>query len=467
MDEDEAGAPPSMTLVEGLSRLKAVIGVSLCDEGLFFFAVATTHAPYLRSLVRCGGRRGGGDDGAFSGSAHCGDRDVVLKRGASLSGTAMSLVVLGNVFSMLLWAPFIDRVGRKYVAVRSLVGLCLGFVVLAAATRAAPASEAAAVAITFVAYFLLALTSGTTPATAAMAADLAPRDEKSQRAAMACTWCGWGVGTVAAYLAGFFVLRLELEDYAPVYAACAGLAAAAAGLAAGALDETLAKAESAPRPSPTRGLVVVARSRRLRRVVAAFSLASCGILLALSIVTTWGISALGYSQATLALAVFLQQVGVFLGCAAGGVFAGATEPIVAGAYVLVAACLALAGGAAPLWRPALWPALFGVGLGAGLATTASAAVLGSAVPGADQGQAQAACIVIGYVGGALGSLVGPRLYAPAATRGLRAGAPFFAGAAVVLAGAAVLALAPSPTAAGDDDDGGLARPLVGEGEGAP
>ena len=60
---DVADASPPLTLRSAAARLKGVVGISLCDEGLFAFAVATTHAPYLRSLTVCG------DDGTLSSRA--------------------------------------------------------------------------------------------------------------------------------------------------------------------------------------------------------------------------------------------------------------------------------------------------------------------------------------------------------------------------------------------------------------
>ena len=72
-------------------------------RSLFSFATGATHYPYLRTLVRCHA-----PSSSFSGSARCGDADVVLKRGARLGGWATFAVVVGNVLCVLLWAPRID-----------------------------------------------------------------------------------------------------------------------------------------------------------------------------------------------------------------------------------------------------------------------------------------------------------------------------------------------------------------------
>ena len=98
-------------------------------------------------------------------------------------------------------------------------------------------------------------------------------------------------------------------------AACATLflaaqtATAVGGGARCLLEETVTHKSEASTPSPLRGLRVVARSRPALRVALGLFLTTTGLLSALSIVTTWGISALGLSQSVLALAVLTQQVG--------------------------------------------------------------------------------------------------------------------------------------------------------------
>ena len=87
-DELEESEP---SLARTFWRLRAVALVACCDEALFSFATGATHYPYLRTLVRCHAR-----SSSFSGSARCGDADVVLKRGTSLGGWATAAVVVGT-----------------------------------------------------------------------------------------------------------------------------------------------------------------------------------------------------------------------------------------------------------------------------------------------------------------------------------------------------------------------------------
>ena len=96
--------------------------------------------------------------------------------------------------------------------------------------------------------------------------------------------------------------------------------------------------------------------------------------------------------------------------------------------------------AAPKWPGALWGTLSCLGVGLGVVTTASSAVIGADVAREDQGIVQAACQLCGYVGGALGCLLGPRLYDPAATAAGAVARPFSAGAAIVLVSGLGLAL---------------------------
>ena len=71
-----------------------------------------------------------------------------------------------------------------------------------------------------------------------------------------------------------------------------------------------------------------------------------------------------------------------------------------------------------------------------------ASAVGSCGSQEDQGQAQAVLLLLGYVGAALGCLLGPRLYAPEASV-FRASLPFLVGAGVAVATAlGLIATAP-------------------------
>ncbi len=208
--QDEIANEPS--LARTFWRLRAVALVACCDEALFSFATGATHYPYLRTLVRCHAR-----SSSFSGSANCGDADVVLKRGARLGGWATFAVVVGNVLCVLLWAPRIDSSGRRHTIVRSLGGLALGLMALAGA------AQLDSVALSLGAYVVMATTSATQAAAAALASDSYAKDAR-QRTALAVVNTSRGAGTVVAAAAGYVVLRRDLEDYSIPYAACAALA---------------------------------------------------------------------------------------------------------------------------------------------------------------------------------------------------------------------------------------------------
>ena len=398
-------------------RLRAVALIACCDEALFSFATGATHYPYLRTLVRCHAR-----SSSFSGSARCGDGDVVLKRGASLGGWATFAVVVGNVLCVLLWAPRIDSLGRRHTIVRSLGGLALGLLALAGAARLD------SVALSLGAYVVMAATSATQAAAAALASDSIEKDARQQHA-LAVVNTARGAGTVAAAAAGFFVLRRDLEDYAIPYAACAGLALIVAALARGALPE------DAETPQMDRDWRRGARAlvSRCRRAAAALSITTAAYYAGFSILSSWGISQLGLAQATLSLVVLVQYAGMALGALAASLVGGA---------IAVAGGLVATGLAAPRAPLLVWalPPIAGVGLGA--ASTAASTKVGISVSQEDQGQAQAVLLLLGYVGAALGCLLGPRLYAPEASV-LRASLPFLVGAGVAVATAlGLIATAP-------------------------
>ena len=182
-DELEESEP---SLARTFWRLRAVALVACCDEALFSFATGATHYPYLRTLVRCHAR-----SSSFSGSARCGDADVVLQRGARLGGWATFAVVVGNVLCVLLWAPRIDSLGRRHTIVRSLAGLAVGLGALACA------AQLDSVALSLGAYVAMAATSATQAAAAALASDAYEKDAR-QRRALAVVNTARGAGTVAA-----------------------------------------------------------------------------------------------------------------------------------------------------------------------------------------------------------------------------------------------------------------------------
>ena len=413
--QDEIANEPSLAWT--FWRLRAVALVACCDEALFSFATGATHYPYLRTLVRCHAR-----SSSFSGSARCGDADVVLKRGARLGGWATFAVVVGNVLCVLLWAPRIDSVGRRSTIVRSLIGLALGLMALAGA------AHLDSVALSLGAYVVMAATSATQAAAAALASDSIEKDARQQRA-LAVVNTARGAGTVAAAAAGYFVLRRDLEDYAIPYAACAGLALIVAALARGALPE-----DAPPRQTERdwrRGARALVSN--CRRAAAALSITTAAYYAGFSILSSWGISQLGLAQATLSLVVLVQYAGLALGALAASLVGGA---------ILIAGGLVATGLAAPRAPLLVWalPPIAGLGLGA--ASTAASTQVGISVESEDQGQAQAVLLLLGYVGAALGCLLGPRLYAPEASV-LRASLPFLVGAGVAVATAlGLIATAP-------------------------
>ena len=162
---------------------------------------------------------------------------------------------------------------------------------------------------------------------------------------------------------------------------------------------------------------------RCRRAAAALSITTAAYYAGFSILSSWGISQLGFSQATLSLVVLVQYAGLALGALAASLVGGA---------IAVAGGLVATGLAAPRAPLLVWalPPIAGLGLGA--ASTAASTKVGISVESEDQGQAQAVLLLLGYVGAALGCLLGPRLYAPEASV-LRASLPFLVGAGVAVA----------------------------------
>ena len=397
-------------------KLRAIALIACCDEALFFFATGATHYPYLRTLVRC---HTSTTDG-FSGSARCGDADVVLARGARSGGWATLAVVVGNVVCILLWAPQIDAVGRRSAVVRSLVGLALGLLALGAAARADSA------ALSLGAYFVTATTSAMQAAAAALASDSCEKD--AQRRALAVVGGARGAGTVLASAAGYVVLRRDLDNYALPYAVCAGLALVVALGARCALAQDAAAAQT--ERDWRRGARALGRS--CRRAAVAVTGLYAAYYAGFSILSSWGISQLGMSQSTLSLVVLVQYAGLALGAAYPG------QGGLVGGSLAIACGLAATGLAAPRVPQLVWALPFLAGAGLGAASTAASTAVGVNVPRRDQGQAQACLLLLGYVGAAAGCLAGPRLYAPGASV-LRASLPFVVGAAAAAATALGLA----------------------------
>ena len=193
--------------------------------------------------------------GNWSGSKFCADKQLVLSRATKLQG---EMTVVGRVlavFGALGVGSFADSWGRKPLMVLSFVGYCVCCCLLyvnAILSNRAPALHAAAhhQAILFVAVGIAAILSPFAVASAAMAADKTERSELERGYVMAWLAIGKGVGTLAGFVGGYFVLRLDLTDYKSVWMMFAIICAAVAAIGQVLLKETLVPLSPPPPPPP-------------------------------------------------------------------------------------------------------------------------------------------------------------------------------------------------------------------------
>ena len=188
--------------------------------GFCLFDEADIFISYLRTSVTCnttGQEQGAEQTANWSGSEFCFDRNYVIGEATRNMGwiTAMSYA-LKAVFVIFL-GIVADVYGRRLVMIIGSVSTCVAFGLLALNSLIAGGSTLTLVIVSAV---LQAVTNpvsgGVSPFVTAMVADLTP--ESKRLVAMTSYATVRTIAAMIAFATGYYILSLELLDYAMVWA---------------------------------------------------------------------------------------------------------------------------------------------------------------------------------------------------------------------------------------------------------
>ena len=182
--------------------------------------------PFVRSLVSCDAdivaERGAPE---WSGSSHCGDKEIVLSTAQHLESTLNSVGLLCGMFAGPLFGAAADRYSRRVVIWFGIAlhGVSLSLLLFAArqadaVRHAYPLPREASVLQTPL-LFLMSMVGGAATTTGPLIALLTDSTPPKQRAAMfSIQVVVGGVASAISQVVSIVTLLLSLESYVVVYA---------------------------------------------------------------------------------------------------------------------------------------------------------------------------------------------------------------------------------------------------------
>ena len=349
-----------------------------------------------------------------------------LEASATEITIAMGAYSIGQLIAAPMWGWLSDRIGRKPVLIAGLVGASVSYLLI---------TQADTIVQMGLARLLGGLMAGNIGAAFAAAADLA--DDRTRARNMGVVGAAFGFGFIIGPAIAGLAIGAEptTADFERLCHYAAGFAAAAALAAVFGLRETAPLAERrAAGPQPRLRLL------RTRPLLAQHVLAMFLLITANSVMETifgiwadhrigWQMREVAYLMAALGLLTVLMQGG-----GAGALARRYGEPRVfsAGVLVFIAGFIVLGFAAGPS------VALGGLGLlavGAGLAQPALQSLIAAQAAPSERGSVMGLSQASSALGRAVGALIAGPVY-----DAMGPGAPFFLGAALLLA-----ALAPAIT----------------------
>lgn len=362
----------------------------------------------------------------WSGSAHCVDQNYVVSAAVQFSGR-LSLVI---TFAMLIGdlvvgTTLVDTLGRKPMIVWALIKLCL---IGGAFTLVSQFASTTFTNVIIIPLFVVSLFSGAGPASAAMLSDLSPCDEVQRSRAMTLSQVSCSAGTLCAFIFGFYVLRLELEDYSIMWIMYSLIALLCAAITAGMLHETLPVRPIALSHciklfcdgyygrrafhNASRAFGIVWQDPYVRNTLLIGSLlANVAICGCMSMHSGWAISICGYTQAVSSVMGIVQPMALICGSLVGALIVPATGPHGAGcaglSLVIVGYFVTGAGAFFRGTAPTLFWCGTGIlaGFGQGIVVPCFMGVWSSRIANADQGKLFAVNCVVTGIGSGTGSFV--------------------------------------------------------------
>jgi len=204
------------------------------------------YGPFLRSMVECDTPPTPG--APFSGSAYCGDAELVLAVAQAREGSLVSMKLVVHAVAGPCLGAMADRIGRRPVLLASLGGYALAFVLLLAVSARRAWHSYWLVSGVF---FIEGATNAFDVVYMSMIADMTTSADRATAFA-AYLACSAG-GQVAAQLLAVAVLRMCLESYAAVWLALSAVLVADVLFARCSVAETLAASGSGGPRGAARG----------------------------------------------------------------------------------------------------------------------------------------------------------------------------------------------------------------------
>ncbi|CAK9037388.1 unnamed protein product [Durusdinium trenchii] len=209
---------------------------------ILFMLAVQLYGPFLRSMVKCAAKL---QPGAFTGSAHCGDSNLVLSVAQAREGRLVALKLLVHAFAGPVLALLADSVGRRPVLLLGLGGFTVAFG-LFASVAGLPVIHGSQ-SVMCMSFIVEGCTSAFDVVFLSVLADLA----KSTTDRVTCFSVLYGVGAFGHAIALCFaarILRWELKNYAPVWVAMTMGMAGVTMLVLLCIPESLPSAQAKLRP---------------------------------------------------------------------------------------------------------------------------------------------------------------------------------------------------------------------------
>lgn len=200
------------------------------------------YGPFLRSMVKCTTKT---QPGLFTGSAHCGDANLVLSVAQAREGRLVAMKLLVHAFAGPVLALLADSIGRRPVLLLGLSGFTVAFG-LFASVAGLPVLHGSP-SLMSLSFVVEGCTSAFDVVFLSVLADLA----KTTTERVTCFSVLYGMGALGHAIAiclSAGILRWELQNYALVWLSMSIAMASVMILVLLCIPETLPSAQAKSRP---------------------------------------------------------------------------------------------------------------------------------------------------------------------------------------------------------------------------
>eukprot|EP00435_Cladocopium_sp_Y103_P031209 s378_g7.t2 len=209
---------------------------------ILFMLAVQLYGPFLRSMVKCATKT---DPTIFTGSAHCGDANLVLSVAQAREGRLVAMKLLVHAFAGPVLALLADSIGRRPVLLLGLAGFTVAFCIFAS-VAGLPVLHGSQ-SLMSLSFLVEGCTSAFDVVFLSVLADLA----KTTTERVTCFSVLYGMGAlghaIAIYLSAG-ILRWQLQNYAAVWLAMSIGMACVMLLVLVCVQETLPSAQAKSRP---------------------------------------------------------------------------------------------------------------------------------------------------------------------------------------------------------------------------